>query len=166
MGDHGARQLSPLFNRRLIKWDDRAGEYRVDLDDAFRQVLRELMQQFLDLLGDPGAPVMHRLFPPAYSDPGDLERQEEYRRLMQEDLVERHKAECETVLATADAKHLTEEQLLAWTRSINGLRLAIGTYLDVQEDDPVGEPTTAEESAYHWLSFLLDEAVDALSRHT
>lgn len=166
MGDHGARHLSPLFNRRLISWDDRAGDFRIEMDEGFRQILRELMQQFLDLLADPESPVLHRLFPPAYSDPAHAEHQEEFRRLMQEDLVERHKAECETVLATVGAKHVSEEELLAWTRCINGLRLALGTYLDVSEDDVVDEPRSPEESAYHWLSFLLDEAIGALSRHT
>ncbi len=140
--------------------------YRLNLDDGFRQVLRELMEQFLQLLEDPGAPVLHRLFPPAYSDPADLARQDEYRRLMMEDLVERRQAECRMVLETADQKTLSEEELLAWSRTINSLRLALGTYLDVSEDDEPRAPETAEESAYQWLSFLLEEAVDALSRQT
>jgi hypothetical protein len=124
------------------------------------------MQQFQDLLQDPGAPVLHRLFPPAYSDPGDVARQDEYRRLMMEDLVDRRRAECQLVLDTAAQKTLTEEQLLAWTRAINGLRLALGTYLDVSEDDHPRAPETTEESAYQMLSWLLEEAVEALSRHT
>ena len=166
MGDHGARQLSPLFDRRVLRWDQKAGVYRVNLDDGFRQVLRELMQQFLDLLEDPGAPILYRLFPPAYSAPADVERQDEYRRLMMEDLVERRRAECQMVLESAEQKTLTEEQMLAWSRTINSLRLALGTYLNVSEDDEVRPPETAEESAYHWLSWLLEETVDAMSRPT
>lgn len=164
MGHHGARQLSPLFNRRLFQWDRRAGAFQVELDDGYRQILSQLMQQFLDLLEDPGAPVLHRLFPPAYSDPSDLVRQEEYRGLMQEDLVERHREEARAVLESAQARTLTEEQLMAWSRSVNGLRLALGTWLDVSED---GEPAAAgsvEESAYQWLSWLLEEAMEALSQ--
>ena len=163
MGDDGARQLSPLFDRRLLRWDEKANLYRLNLDDAFRQVLRELMQQFLQLLDDPGSPVLHRLFPPAYSDPSDLGRQEEYRRLMMEDLVERRRAECQMVLETAERKTLTEDELLAWSRTVNGLRLALGTYLDVGEEDPARPPQSAEESAYYWLGWLLEEAVEALS---
>lgn len=150
----------------MIRWDDRAGLYRVDLEAGFRQVLRELMDQFMELLSDPGAPVMQRLFPPAYSDPAHAEMQDEYRRLMQEDLVERRRAECQVVMASADSKELTEEQLLAWSRAINGIRLALGTYLDVGEDDPPRVPQTPEESAYHWLSLLLEETIEALSRQT
>jgi hypothetical protein len=166
VGDHGARQLSPLFDRRALRWDQKAGVYRVNLDDGFRQVLRELMQQFLDLLEDPDAPILYRLFPPAYSAPADVERQDEYRRLMMEDLVERRRAECQMVLESAEQKTLSEEQMLAWSRTINSLRLALGTHLKVSEDDEVRPPETAEESAYHWLSWLLEETVDAMSRHT
>lgn len=140
--------------------------YRLNLDDGFRRVLRELMQQFMELLRDPDAPVMHRIFPPAYSDPGDVGLQDEYRRLMMEDLVERRRAECEMVLETAEEKTLTEEQLLAWTRTINSLRLALGTYLDVSDDDRPGPAETPEESAYYWLGWLLEEAVEALSERT
>jgi hypothetical protein len=166
VGHHGARRLLRLFDRRLIRWDQKAGVYRVDLDDGFRQIMVELMDQFLGLLEDPGAPVLYRLFPPAYSNPAHVEHQEEYRRLMQEDLVERHRAEFELVASTAQQSTLTEEQLLAWSRAINSVRLALGTYLDVSEDDPPKAPESVEESAYQWLSLLLEETIDALSRHT
>lgn len=166
MGDDGARQLSPLFNPRILKWDAKAGVYKLDLDDDFRRILKELMEQFLGLLEDPESPVLYRLFPPAYSDPGDLEMQDEYRRLMMEDLVERRQQESRIVLETAAAKTLTEEQLYAWSRTINSFRLALGTYLDVQDDDEPHPPTSPEESAYQWLSWLLEETVEAMSRQT
>jgi hypothetical protein len=166
VGDDGAGQLSPLFDRPVLRWDARAGAYRLNLDDDFRRVLRELMEQFMEMLEDPGAPVLHRLFPPAYSDPADVARQDEFRRLMMEDLVERRREECRMILETADARTLSEDQLLAWSRTINSLRLALGTYLDVKEEDDLHAPRSAEESAYHWLSWLLEETVDALSRHT
>jgi hypothetical protein len=166
VGDDGARQLSPLFERRLIRWDAGSGVFRLTLDPDLRRVLCELMEQFMQLLEDPGAPVLQRIFPPAYSDPADVAMQDEYRRLMMEDLVEHRREECRMVLDTAAEKTLTEEQLLAWSRAINSLRLALGTYLDVSEDDEPRPPQTAEESAYHWLSWLLEETVYALSRHT
>ena len=163
MGDHGARQLSPLFARRLVRWDGRAKVYKVEMDDGFRQILKELVGQLGDLLGDPDSPVMARVFPPAYSDPADAAHQEEFRRLMLEDLVERRRLECQVLLETADAQTLTEDQLMAWSRTINSLRLALGTYLEVSEDDVPGPPQSAEESAYHFLSWLLEESIEALS---
>ena len=166
MGDDGARQLSPLFQPKLLAWDRRAEVYRLNLDEDFRRILRELMEQFLQMLEDPGAPVLHRLFPPAFSDPADVALQDEYRQLMMEDLVERRRAECQMVLETAEAKTLTEDQLLAWSRTINSLRLALGTYLEVSDDDQPRPPESTEESVYQWLSFLLEEAVEALSGQT
>ena len=168
MGDHGARQLSPLFERSLLRWDHKEGVYRLNMDDGYRQVLRELLGQFLQLLEDPGAPVLYRLFPPAYSDQADLERQDEYRRLMMEDLVERRRADCQMVLDTAAEKTLTEGQVMAWSRSINGLRLMLGTYLGVTDDDGDESlaPESAEESAYLFLGWLLEETVEAMSRQT
>ena len=148
----------------MFRWDRQSGAYRVELDQALRDVLRAMMEQFITLLEDPGAPVLHRLFPPAYSNPGDLEMQEEYRRLMQEDLVERHRDEAEAVLESVDARSLSEEQLLMWSRAVNGLRLALGTYLDVSEEDAGTDPESPEETMYHLLSYLLEEAVDAMSR--
>jgi hypothetical protein len=148
----------------MFRWDSRTKAYRVQLDPGFRGILRQLMQQLIDLLADPGAPVMHRVFPPAYSDPADVGRQDEYRQLMQDDLAARRRAEAETVLETVDSETLTEEQLLAWSRSVNSLRLALGTYLDVTEDERPGAPESPEESVYQWLSYVLDEAVEALSR--
>lgn len=150
----------------MFRWDARSQTFLVVLDPQLRHVLRDLMQRFEELLADPDAPMLHRLFPPAYSDPAHAEMADEYRRLMQEDLVERHVAECRLVLETATADAVSEEQLLAWTRALNGLRLVLGTALDVSEDDQPGPPTSPEESAYHLLSFLLDEAIEALSGHS
>lgn len=163
MGDDGARQLSPIFSRRLVRWDARTGRYRVELDAGFRQILRELAAQLTELLADPDAPVMRRVFPPAYSDPAHADQQEEFRRLMLEDLVERRRQECQVLIDTVDAQSLSEEQLMAWSRTINSLRLALGTYLGVTEDDRPGPPRTPEESAYQFLSWLLEESVEALS---
>ena len=98
MGDHGARQLSRLFPRRLVQWDKKVGRYRLNLSEGDRSALQSLVPQFADLLDDPARPVLRRLFPPAYSDPAHTEQQDEYRRLMQDDLVERHRAELDLVV--------------------------------------------------------------------
>ena len=53
VGDHGARQLSPLLPRRLIK-RDRQGGYSLHLSADDREVLRQLVPQFRELLDEPG----------------------------------------------------------------------------------------------------------------
>lgn len=83
---------------------------------------------------------------------------------MQEDLVERHRAELDLVVSTASAETLSEEELLAWSRALNGIRLVLGTLLDVSEDDQPGDPTSPEEALYRWLTYVLGEAIDALER--
>ncbi len=133
------------------------------LSASDRDMLRQLAPQFSALLDEPDQPILRRLFPPAYSDPAHAEQQEEYRRLMQEDLVARHREELELLRSTADADHLSEEQLLAWTRALNSVRLVLGTFLDVQEGDEGRRPASAEESLYHWLTHLQGEAIDALA---
>ena len=129
-------------------------------------MLRGLAPQFVELLDDPSQPVLERLFPPAYSSPEHIEQQDEYRRLMQEDLVDRHREELELLASTAGAETLTEEQLLAWTRALNSLRLVLGTYLDVSEDDDRDAPESPEEAMYQWLTYILGEAIEALSGQT
>jgi hypothetical protein len=128
-----------------------------------REVLRQLAPQFSELLDNPDQPVLWRLFPPAYSEAAHADREEEYRRLMQEDLIARHREEFDLVAATAGEEHLSEEQLLAWTRALNTLRLVLGTILDIKEGDEDRRPETPEESLYHWLTYLQGEAIDALA---
>ena len=68
-------------------------------------------------------------------------------------------------MATASAVSLDADQLAAWMQVLNGLRLLLGTRLDVSEEDefdPEADdaPTRALLS---WLGFLLEEAVVAAS---
>ncbi|HVA76017.1 MAG TPA: DUF2017 family protein [Acidimicrobiales bacterium] len=164
MGDHGARQLTPLFARRLIQ---RSGDaYKLNLDGDERDLLRNLGPQFAALLDDPTQPVLERLFPPAYNEQEDLQLQDEYRRLMQEDLVDRHRQEFELLASTAGSDALTGEQLLAWARALNSIRLVLGTHLDVQEDEENRRPESPDEALYQWLTYLLGEVVEALEDQT
>jgi hypothetical protein len=135
----------------------------VHLGSEDREVLRQLAPQFKELLEDPEQPVLWRLFPPAYSETAEADHQEEYRRLMQEDLIARHREEFDLVAATASEEHLSEDQLQAWVRALNTVRLVLGTILDVKEGDESRRPGTPDESLYHWLTYLQGEAIDALA---
>jgi hypothetical protein len=147
----------------VIRFNRHTGQYDLNLANEYRAMLKELVPQFEALLEEPDHPAVRRVFPPAYSDPAHFEEQEEYRRLMQDDLVSRRRQELELIASTADARSLTEEQLLAWSRALNSIRLVLGTYLDVSEDDQGTAPETAEESVYQWLTYLLGEAIEAMS---
>jgi len=74
------------------------------------------------------------------------------------------------VLAAFGAKPpLTEQQMLALAQALNGLRLVLGTVLDVSEEtdpddiDPE-HPLAAEHQLYGFLSWLLEWTVRSLTK--
>jgi hypothetical protein len=147
--------------RKVVK-RTRSGSYQVNLGPGERRVLASLAPQLRQLLADPDQPGLRRLFPPAYGADADAEHQEEYRRLMTEDLVERHGAALDTLASTAEAEELTAEQVEAWMLALNHLRLVIGTRLDVtEEDEPAGDDP--EHQLYYFLGYLQESVVQALS---
>ncbi|MGH8919973.1 MAG: DUF2017 family protein, partial [Actinomycetes bacterium] len=89
----------------------RRGTYQISFGPDERALLQAMVPQMRELLADPGQPGLRRLFPPAYHEQADAERQDEYRRLMQEDLVARHGDALDILERTADAQELSAEEL-------------------------------------------------------
>ncbi len=155
------------------------GTYRVEFPENIRQLLIWLADQ-LDVILDHDSPELTRLFPTAYAD--DPERDAGYQILARGQLVD-YRREAITVLRdTAEESVLGEDQLSAWMRVVNDLRLVIGTRLDVSEDDDYftpeqdkdhhesGEDGLAEDDPdaglieiYHVLGIVLSHIVDALT---
>ena len=156
-----------LFSRRVKRiGPDR---YRIELPAEEREVLRGLAPQLRDLLTTDD-PSLTRLFPTAYPD--DPERDAGYQALVRDELLEKRFASLdvlETTLGAADGRQeLSGDELSAWMRSLNDLRLVLGTRLDVTEDDDPGDiaPTDPDAPAwavYHYLGMLLTFVVDALA---
>jgi Domain of unknown function (DUF2017) len=152
------------MGKRSIK-RDRKGGYTLHLPSEERELLRSLPAQFREVL-QTNDPDLRRLFPPAYTDDDDAN--DEYRRLMREELLEGKLAALEIVEQTAGADHLTGEQLEGWLGALESLRLFLGTQLDVSEEtyaqelDP-DDPSTLALALYGYLSWLQEEAVEALS---
>ncbi len=127
--------------------------------------MNELGQLLMDESGDPR---LIRMFPPAYHLADDAEADAEYQRLMRDDLVASRLAGIATVnLAMETAGPVSEEAMISFVQAINGLRLVLGTMLDVAEDhDPDDinddDPLVGEHNLYNFLSWLLDWAVRAL----
>jgi Domain of unknown function (DUF2017) len=147
----------------------KTGEVRLRLPAEERELLEALPGQLRALLDeDPEDPALRRLFPPAYVE--NPENESEYRRLMGDDLRERHLSALAVLEETAGAEHLTEEQANGWLSALNDLRLVLGTRLDVGEDtlgsdeelDP-GDPSGPALGLYHYLSWLQEQMVEALS---
>jgi hypothetical protein len=141
------------------------GDFVLRLSADERELLRTLPGQLRALLGserdDPG---LRRLFPPAYER--DEEGEAEYRSLMADELLEGRRAALRLVQETAGRDRLTVEELDAWLRALNDLRLVLGTRLDVTEEtyetelDPA-HPQAYELSVYAYLSWLQEQLVAA-----
>jgi len=150
---------------RLIK-RHRDGRIEVRLGEAERDVLVHVLGQLRDaLVGDPDDPMLQRLFPPAYAD--DPEKEAGFRALARDELLESRLAAIDAVEASLDAELLDPDAAGAWMRSLNALRLVLGTRLDVTEDDDRGiepdDPDAPARALYYFLSNLVDELVDALA---
>ncbi len=160
-----------LFSRRVKRIG--VDRYRVTLPEVERELLRSLAPQLRDLLAtgsSEGDPTLHRLFPTAYAN--DPERDAGYQALVRDELLEKRFASLdllETTASRADGSgELSGDELNAWMRSINDLRLVLGTRLDVSEDDdPAGidpdDPDAQAWSIYHYLAMLQSFIIDALS---
>ena len=134
-----------------------------------RQLVARLLNELSQLLmGESGDPRLIRIFPPAYHLADDAEADAEYQRLMREDLVASRLSSITTVnAALQEPGPVGEETMIAFIQAINGLRLVLGTMLDVDEDDDPDaidddDPLVGEHHLYNFLSWLLDWAVRAL----
>ena len=149
--------------QRPVAFERSGARIRIRLGSEERDLIVGLADQFRSVLTDDDDPSLRRLYPTAYPD--DAEQATEYESLVHDDLVRTRVAAADTVVATARAVSLDSDQLTAWMQVLNGLRLLLGTRLDISEEDefdPEAEdaPTRALLS---WLGFLLEEAVVAAS---
>ena len=144
----------------------------VNLDREEVDLIVRLSAELRDLLvaDDPrAAHVVRRLFPPAYLQADDAEAETEYQRLMREDLVaSRLTAMDQLATGLTSGKPMDEATMHGLLQSLNAVRLVLGTLLDVGEDDDANEmadddPMVGEFHLYHFLSYLLQEAVEALT---
>jgi len=140
------------------------GTYRVELPEEERDVLAALPDQLREAL-DAGEPTLYRLFPPAHSD--DDAANEDYARLVGRGLVDGKLKALAELERTAHAKRLDEDELGSWLGAIESLRLVLGTQLDVTEGSygplDAADPDAPRLALYHWLSWLQEEVVQALS---
>ncbi len=120
----------------------------------------------------PEDPVLARLFPDAYRD--DPAAAGEFRKYTEEELRSGKVAAARTVLATLSAEggrvRLGAEDAQAWLRALNDVRLALGVVMNITEDyeDELeaadwADPRSAYLEVYHWLGYVQDSLVRALS---
>ncbi|ROO89816.1 uncharacterized protein DUF2017 [Actinocorallia herbida] len=165
------------------------GGLSLRLEQVEGQVIENLLGQLGQLYdelpkGDPGLaelgisesteapddPVLARLFPDGYRDDDDASG--EFRRYTEASLRDGKERDAATVLkclAQGAEMRLDDEQAHSWLRALNDLRLALGTRLEITEDDrerfeelDIGDPAYAMFVTYHWLSELQDGLVQCL----
>jgi hypothetical protein len=140
------------------------GRYELAWRAADRTMVGVLASE-LDRLLDSDDPSIVRLFPPAYGS--DAERSAGYDALARYELIDHRRESLEVLRTAIEAGPLDEDQLQAVMRSVNDLRLVLGTRLDVDEEQEPrvrpGDPDAPVVAAYLRLSHLLGQIVEALA---
>jgi len=135
---------------------------QVNLADHERRMLENLPGQLRELLTTDD-PSLRRLFPVAYLH--DDERNDEYQRLMRDELLASRLVAAEVLEKNAYAKEISTDDLALWMNTANSIRLVIGTQLDVSEDElriDDNDPRYPAFEVYSWLGYLVEFAVRAL----
>jgi hypothetical protein len=142
----------------------------------------EAMLTFDGPTTEPEDPVLARLFPTAYSD--DEEAAAEFRRFTEGTLRDGKAAGAAAVIDELEEAglpaELGEDKVVidveldrstaeVWLKTLTDLRLALGTRLDVQQDDeaswaalPDDDPRSQAHDIYEWIGLLQETLVDAL----
>ena len=142
LGDDGARVAvknnGPVFRLKN-------GTYKIELAADHRQLLTQLVEQLRDSLATTTDDAnLRRLFPTAYNN--DAKKDAEYQRLMRDELLESRLAAIDvTIKVIAQEDEISAEEIDAFARSINSLRLVLGTTLDIAESD-YGSQSDAQQS--------------------
>jgi hypothetical protein len=139
------------------------GSFDLRIGEHERELIRGLLPQMQELL-TLDDPSLARLFPPAYANDAALD--EEYQRLTRDDLLASRFTDFDVVERTIDAQRLEESEAESWMRALNGIRLVLGTRLDVTEDmarPRADDPDAQAYAVYEYLSLVVSELVDALA---
>lgn len=123
----------------------------------------------------PVDPVLARLLPDGYSD--DEDAASEFRRYTDSALRRGKQQDAAIVLAGIDVAEsdedgsvaIDESTAMAWMRSINDLRLALGVQLEIDDDlaadlssIPDDDPRAASAAIYEFLTWWQDTLVNSL----
>lgn len=150
--------------------------YSLNIESSERAVLNSLFDQLRDvLMNDSDSDIARRLFPAAYHQ--DEQHEAEYQRLMHHELLS---SRLTSLSMTADilgndpdsdhqsSDHvvISVDQLDVLMRSVNSLRLVLGTLLDVHEDETdvlldEDDPAYGQLQLYSYLGWLLEWMVTA-----
>ena len=151
-----------MGRKDLIRRDDDGFLLAMRPDD--RRVVVDLVAQLRDAILDGTTDDrFRRLFPAAYHQDADLD--EEYQRLMHGELLASRLDSLNRAHdllsrnADDDVVTLSEEEIDSLMKSVNDLRLVLGTLLDIQENEPTideDDPAYPQFHLYSYLGWLLE----------
>ncbi len=154
---------SPFFKLR------KDGTISVNLPDEVRQLLTQLADELGEAI-QTDHKDLRRLFPTAYAN--DATKDAGYQIFSRSELIEGRQARIQTLRETAQSETVTEDQLTAWMKVINDLRLLLGTKLDISEETSLStfDPSDYENpqdalhnmALYEALGDVLSHIIDAL----
>jgi hypothetical protein len=124
----------------------------------------------------PDDPILGRLLPDFHRldddapDPDEVNSAAALRSLHEPELLDQKTGAAEIVLQTCSPDggevRLSIGEAEAWLASLNDVRLALGTALDVTEDMPdelpPEDPRSPHLGVYHWLTWVQDTLVEAM----
>ena len=146
-----------MGRKDLIRRED--GGFLLAMRPDDRRIVADLVAQLRDaVLDGTSDDRFRRLFPAAYHQ--DAELDEEYQRLMHGELLASRLDSLNRTHdllsreADADALALTDDEIDSLMRSVNDLRLVLGTLLDIQESEPAIEEDDPAYPQFHLYSFL------------
>ncbi len=116
----------------------------------------------------PSDPALARLFPDAYHD--DHEAAADFRRYTEHEM--RNTKAMKARISQSQLhewpgkRELTHDQAMAWLLSLNDMRLALGTRLDITDDrEDRDEENAPGYEMYDWLTYLQGTLVDSLTKN-
>ncbi len=157
---------------------NRAGDVVAHLRPDEAAFLIQVVGELRGILDQPtDSPMMQRLFPRAYLDPTEDEREREYSIIANADLLrtrlDRTHALLDVLQPIARAKRpgqvkLSDEQVGEWMSTLNDARLALGVVFNVDEDiEPddleTDDPRRVGLEVYSLLSWFFGELVDVVA---
>ena len=142
------------------------GTYKIEIPDWLGLLFRNLVEEVKGFIENKGSPLANLLFPVAYQN--DEAANIEYDSLTHEDLLQSHLSALETLVEISENDEVTEETLLQIMQAVNILRLALGTRLEILDEDDPSEITENHPDynlwlIYHLLGENLSIIVDSIS---
>lgn len=143
--------MNPFARRNPVVRRRPDGKFDLVLGPAIRDDLVGLLDEFESMAeADPSHPDLRRLHPPAYLD--DPDQEAAYQILAGDELRTSRQRAFEATRHSLTTAVLTEDEVWLWLRSLNSVRLVVGTRLGIEDDESSDPPEgdLSDEDASLW----------------